>query len=555
MPAGPSLACLDSAIPVARRPATIHRLPARPRMASQPRQCSPAADGLPAGIPRQLGKYRLLHRFARGGMANLYLGQFVGTDRFRKLVAVKIIHEQFSEDPEFIEMFIDEAQLVAGISHPNVVHVHELGSVGGRHFMTMEYVHGECLTDLVCRVRIPDTVGCRVVADVAAGLHAAHELRDADGTPLQVVHRDISPHNVLVSYDGAVKLIDFGVASSTASLHVSRSGSLKGKFAYMSPEQVRSEPLDRRSDIFSLGIVLYEITTRRRLFRGSTETEMVQMVLDKPIPPPSVLRDDYPSELEQIVLRALSRRREQRYQTAEQMQEALERFILGTGAPVLPRQIGQMMHATFAEQIASKEELRRAAESGLLLDAVGREPSASQEAETVGPPRTREAASLARGRDDARRWRARAMAALALLAAGALLLLGVALAPLVHLPDPPPAPNVVRRGGRAEQTNVNAVRLPAASTSDDNSVCLARSARCEPARSAQSVLTPARRGRRVAHVSRAPSAGDRHRAWPMPPDAGAGPIGEPQARPGDPDDDTLVVRPPERKRLFADPYP
>jgi len=380
------------------------------------------------GIPRQFGKYRLLYRLAHGGMASVYLGQFTGTDGFRKLVALKIIHEHLSEHRNFIEMFIDEAQLVSRISHPNVVQVYELGSVNGLHYMAMEYVHGESLSWLLRRTDVPVPVCARVISDAASGLHASHELLSHEQQPLQVVHRDVSPNNILVAYDGAVKLIDFGVAKAEGSGHVSKAGSLKGKYAYMSPEQLRFEPLDRRSDVFSLGVVLFEATTRRRLFVGESERDTIRHVLDRPIPCPDTLREDYPAQLTAIVLKALARDRDERYQTADALHEALEHFIISGGKPVLSRDVARLMHSTSAERIAEKARLKREAQAE--LDTLG--PGVSLKTHV----RREETASNYTGEPRSTRGSSWTMLVLGLIAAMVLVALYLGLA---RRPSRPPA--------------------------------------------------------------------------------------------------------------------
>jgi serine/threonine-protein kinase len=324
---------------------------------------SPAAD-LPPTELRQFGRYTLLYRFAAGGMANLYLAKLIGPDGFVKLVAVKVIHSHLTSDPQFVDMFINEARLASRISHPNVAQIIELGRYEGRHFIAMEYVHGESFAALVRRTR-PAMIYCaRVTADAAAGLHAAHELKGTDGESLQVVHRDVSPQNILISYDGAVKVVDFGVARMKGNVVTTRAGEIKGKFSYMAPEQLqRDVVVDRRADIFALGIVLYEITTGKRLFKGDSEGEIITNVRDCIITMPRETDSSYPRALERIVLRALERRPEDRFQDGRAMQEALERYIVESGEPVLQVQVGELMSRVFKDHIAQKEDLLRHCET------------------------------------------------------------------------------------------------------------------------------------------------------------------------------------------------
>jgi len=306
---------------------------------------------------RGFGRYQLIYRFAVGGMANLYLGRFPGPDGFEKLVAIKRIHEHLSALPQFVAMFKDEARLAARISPPNVVQVIELGQWKGSHFIAMEYVEGESLSSLLRRQRLPYAVAARIVADALAGLHAAHELRNAKGELLHLVHRDLSPSNLLVSYEGAVKVVDFGVARARGNLSVTDAGTVKGKFAYMSPEQVKNLPLDRRSDLFTMGTLLFEASVHQRLFNADSDAATVAKILEGAIPRPTSLRDDYPPKLEAVALKALAKLPGERYATAKEMQLALEEYIFSSGAPVLPSTVGDLMRATFSDRIVAKKQI------------------------------------------------------------------------------------------------------------------------------------------------------------------------------------------------------
>ena len=350
----------------------------------------------PVVVPRaeqRFGRYTLLVRLAVGGMANLYLARYVGPDGFEKLVAIKRIHEALADDQDFVAMFTDEARLAARINHPNVVQVLELGNVSSAYFIAMEYVEGDSMAQLIKRSPIPYPMCARIVSEAARGLHAAHELRDHHGNALHVVHRDVSPQNVLLSYDGAVKVVDFGVAKARTNLSATQVGRVKGKFSYMAPEQLlpsRFGPVDRRADVFALGILLFEAITRRRLFKGEDHEETIDQVLNRSIPPPSVYADDCPEELSSICLRALEREKDRRYQTAEKLHLALEGYLAECGESVLPGTIAQIMHEVFAEQMEQKANMVRE-----CLEAI---PSADQSyseistlsaatAEVVRPPR------------------------------------------------------------------------------------------------------------------------------------------------------------------------
>jgi serine/threonine-protein kinase len=312
---------------------------------------------------RRFGRYQLLYRFAAGGMAQLYLARLTGVEGFEKLVAIKMIHQHLAEHPEFVKMFIDEARLASRIAHTSVAHIIELGRQGKTLYIAMEYVEGESLGALLRKLLPPFRITARIAADVAAGLHAAHELRDGQGELLGVVHRDVSPQNVLISYKGATKVVDFGVARARGRLHTTQ-GELKGKISYMAPEQLTEDrKIDRRTDIFALGIVMFEATTRRRLFKAESPEAQIAKVLSYEIPPPSKIVSGYPAELERIVLKALERDPNRRYQTAQELQKALERYLAGSGEPVLQADVGELMTALFTDRMTEKRELLSRAEA------------------------------------------------------------------------------------------------------------------------------------------------------------------------------------------------
>jgi serine/threonine-protein kinase len=340
---------------------------------------------------RRFGRYTLLYRIASGGMASLYLAHYAGPDGFEKFVAIKRIHQHLAENTEFCKMFVDEARLAARISHPNVAQVIELGAVDGSYFIAMEYVDGESLNAILRRTRIPIEIGVRVLSHAAQGLHAAHELRSIEGSLLHVVHRDVSPSNLMISYDGVMKIVDFGVAKARGNTHTTGVETIKGKFAYIAPEQIRAEidgegPVDRRADIFALGIVLYEVTTWRRLFRAENDQDSADMVLKMPIAPPSVVDSDYPPELEQIVMRALQRKRSERYQTAHELHLDLEAYLASIGQTVLQSTVGELMQRTFPDAIAERAELMKSCRQ--IIDstppALTDEPSSPTVAGAVG---------------------------------------------------------------------------------------------------------------------------------------------------------------------------
>ncbi|MBX7080193.1 MAG: serine/threonine protein kinase, partial [Nannocystaceae bacterium] len=281
-------------------------------------------------------RYDVLGRLAVGGMAELFLGRPRGAPPNTGAVVIKRILPQLAEDPEFVRMFRDEAHLAATLDHPNIVRVFDIGTDGDEPFFTMEYVHGENLRTILRGAQargeaIPLPVVLSIALGVTAALHYAHERTDRDGRPLMIVHRDVSPTNVLVSHDGKVKLVDFGIAKAAAATHVTQAGMLKGKASYMSPEQCRADPVDRRSDVFAIGILLYELTTLQRLFRGENELAILHQILTGNIPPPSSVVPNFPADLEAVLMRSLRVDPAERYPTAAAMQQDLERLCARIG--------------------------------------------------------------------------------------------------------------------------------------------------------------------------------------------------------------------------------
>ncbi|MGH1342465.1 MAG: protein kinase domain-containing protein [Nannocystales bacterium] len=274
--------------------------------------------------------YEVLGRLATGGMAELFLARArAGGDAPSPVVVLKKILPHLAADPEFVRMFRDEAHLALALQHHNIVRAIAIGEA--EDFFTMEYVHGETLRAVLDAAQsrgenIPLPQVLSIALGISSGLHHTHQQTDGDGRPLHIVHRDVSPSNVLVGYDGAVKLVDFGVAKAAAGTHVTQAGTLKGKLSYMSPEQCRAEHVDHRSDVFALGILLYEATTLTRLFAGDNEVAVLNQVISSSIEPPSSRRRGYPPALERIVLRALRADPDDRYQSAEALRLALVKF-------------------------------------------------------------------------------------------------------------------------------------------------------------------------------------------------------------------------------------
>ncbi|MCU0676070.1 MAG: protein kinase [Myxococcota bacterium] len=282
--------------------------------------------------PVRLDEYTLVARLGQGGMAEIYLAVHHGLSGFRKLVVIKRLLPHMADRPEVVEMFLDEARLAARLSHPNVVATTKIGTSGGHYFLAMDFIDGLPLNRVLVRAqdhsrRLAPEVVAKIVSDALAGLHYAHDAADFDGTPLGVVHRDVSPHNLMVGYDGITKVLDFGIAKASLQEHATRTGLIKGKFAYIAPEQATGDDLDRRADVWSVGVVLWEALAGRRLFKGKTDVGTLQEALTKPIPSLLELHQDTPRELAEICDRALQRDADDRYPSALAMKQAIDEWL------------------------------------------------------------------------------------------------------------------------------------------------------------------------------------------------------------------------------------
>ena len=287
-------------------------------------------------------------------MAQIYIARTTGIGAFERHVVLKMILPERAEDDIAVKMFLDEARLAAMLNHQNIAQVFEVGEDAGMHYLAMEYVHGQDLRAFLAKagsggIRVPLELGLTIVAGAAAGLNHAHERRASDGSPLGIVHRDVSPSNIMVGYDGAVKMLDFGIAKAAQRSVETVSGIIKGKFAYMSPEQCRGRDVDRRSDVFSLGIILYESTTQHRCFRADSDFDTMHRIVTGDVVRPSRLVPNYPPALEAIVMRALSVDVNQRFQSAGLLLEALEGYSLQNRAPLSTMGLGRFMRELFGE--------------------------------------------------------------------------------------------------------------------------------------------------------------------------------------------------------------
>ena len=316
---------------------------------------APAAR--PGAPPRLLGRYALFDEIASGGMATVHLGRLTGAVGFSRTVAIKRLHPQFAKDPEFVSMFLDEARLAGRIRHPNAVSTLDVLSLENELFLVMEYVHGESLAKLA-RVAaskgqpVPAGIAAAVLSNTLQGLHAAHEAKDEHGVPLGIVHRDVSPQNVLVGIDGTARVLDFGVAKAAGRLQTTREGQVKGKLAYMAPEQLSGGQVTRQTDVYAAGVVLWELLSGRRLFEGDNEAMLLMRVLEGRYPLLSQIRPDLPAGIDQVIAGALAKEPAQRFQTARDLGVAIER-CLGMSSPTLV--------SDWVEQVCGVEMARRTA--------------------------------------------------------------------------------------------------------------------------------------------------------------------------------------------------
>ena len=311
-----------------------------------------------------LGKYEVLRKLATGGMAELYLVRARAAAGFEKLVVLKRILPTVAGDPEFVQMFLDEARLAATLQHPNIADVYDVGEHAGSYFFTMEFVHGQDARAIKGAARkrgepVPLAIALAIIHSVASALDYAHARTDATGEPLGLVHRDVSSSNVMVSYDGAIKLLDFGIARASSSTHKTQVGSLKGKIPYMSPEQCKGHAIDRRSDVFSLGVVLYELTVGRRPFRGDSDFAIMDQIVYRGAPRPSELVTGYPEELEAIAMKMLATEVRDRYGNAEEVAHDIEQLMTRYGLWQSPKSVGRYMRSLFGDRIAAWEQAQQ----------------------------------------------------------------------------------------------------------------------------------------------------------------------------------------------------
>jgi serine/threonine-protein kinase len=350
-------------------------------------------------------RYAIYDEIAAGGMASVHLGRLLGDGGFSRTVAIKRLHPHFGRDPEFVTMLLEEAHMAARVHHPNVAATLDVVHTNTELYLVMEYVHGESLASLIGRAneagaRVPEAVAVAIVTGMLYGLHAAHEATDESGAPMAIVHRDVSPQNVIVGADGIPRVVDFGIAKASGSALTTREGQIKGKLPYMSPEQLRGErSIDRRSDVWSASVVLWEAMTGVRLFKGASDAETFGKVLYDRIAPPSTRREGLSSALDAAVLRGLDRFRECRFPTARAMAIALEQAV----HPATPSEVAAWVESLAGNALAARKER--------LARSTDEEPS------TIVTPVTEEARQsdvARRPRRDTVRWIVVGVAALSL---------------------------------------------------------------------------------------------------------------------------------------------
>lgn len=321
---------------------------------------SEAYDVPPSDV--RVGPYRVVAELARGGMAAVFLAVRDGAGG--EVVAIKQVHPHLAHDPEFVAMLMDEARIASMIHHPNVIEIRDyaLGDPSGQNYIAMEYAEGEALSlvikDSIARgVRMDYAMSASIGADIAGALHAAHELRGPDGALLGIVHRDVSPQNVILTYDGEIKLTDFGIAKAVGRLQRTQPGEIKGKLAYMAPEQAYGRPVDRRSDLYSLGVVLYELALGRRLFGGKTDAETIRNIMQHAVPAPRAVDPGFPVAFEEILLSLLMADPAQRFQSAGALERALRSLATSLDAGDITARRAEFLRSLEPDRFRQKRSI------------------------------------------------------------------------------------------------------------------------------------------------------------------------------------------------------
>jgi len=431
-----------------------------------------AARGLTGAAAAQEGKYRVLVELGQGGTAIVYLAVARGPSGFNKLVVLKVLKKNLANDPEFRNMFLNEARLAARLNHPNIVQTNEVAEDEGVPVIVMEYLEGQPLSNLLIRgINGPLTLAAhlRIITDSLAGLHYAHEVGDFDGTPLGVVHRDMTPHNVFVTFEGQVKVLDFGIAKLGTSMIETQAGVIKGKLRYMPPEQIAGEAIDRRADIYAVGVMLWEAAAGERLWKGDSDATIMNRVLNGEIPSPREKRPEVREELERICMKALAADRNNRYPTAADLEQDLE-VLLGTMGPegrVTGRQIGKLVDKLFEDVRVRTKALAEAQLSKVASLSWAEYQASQQQAPTMTFSNSTADGTISDSVDQMMKARGTRRAYLPWLggAAAAILLLGIwrsfakeppATPAVVAAPPTPTEPQVEKPGSNKVSIRVSA---------------------------------------------------------------------------------------------------
>ncbi len=334
----------------------------------------------------QLGNYQLIARLGMGGMAEVFLARRSGIGGWTKYVALKRMRADLTAHQEFIDLFAEEAVTASLLTHPNICQVFEFNASDGEYYMVMEYLEGVPVSSVMIKsLRRPGwpplPIAAAILEQACDGAHYAHDSRDEAGNPLNIVHRDISPPNLMLTSSGTIKLLDFGISKSKQSVVQTMTGQIRGKFSYMSPEQLQSKTLDRRSDVFSLGIVLYELVTGKRLFRRDSRLKVYHAITNEPIEPPSSYRADLPLELEAVIMRALAQDRNDRFETARDMADALRRSAESVDGVATTVELANFVTENFSAELENRRDLFT--EPASQLESMVDEDSVDQGTSTV----------------------------------------------------------------------------------------------------------------------------------------------------------------------------
>lgn len=431
-----------------------------------------------------LGRYVVYDEIASGGMATVHLGRMHGAVGFSRTVAIKRLHAWHAKDPDFVSMFVDEARLAARIHHPNVVQTLDVVTVGDDLLLVMEYIAGESLARILRiataqNLPIPIPIASAIVCGMLHGLHAAHEATSDKGQPLALVHRDVSPQNVLIGRDGIARVLDFGVAKATGRMHTTRDGNLKGKLGYMSPEQLGRDGLDRRSDVFAAGVVLWETLTAQRLFTGESDGAVLRSILDLEIDRPSLWAPEISSRLDAIVMRALERHPSKRFSTAREMAIALEACV----PPANPVTVAAWLDEVVGDRLAAQAALLARIESNVGAEAPGGEapggeaPGTTSQVSTAAPTASEEHSQVSsvalttsrRFRPPTPRWRRRlAYGVLAALLCPLAILLVVTRPRPSEPPSREPSTQVAPPAEALPVSETRAAPIPSAATTENH---------------------------------------------------------------------------------------